>query len=267
MNNYRQFLKRTPAAPLLKSLYRRYSMLPTLVDVDGFSVRIPRRDVPRYVTGFEPLTTGWLRSTVRPGMVAVDVGAAIGLFSLTLARLVGASGRVIALEPALASVKLLKWNAHRNGVAIEVIAAAASFEDGTRTFFLTDSSDSHAFFHHPLISPSRRIEVQARRLDTVVASADFVKIDVEGAEIDVLLGAGALLEARPPLVVEWVPACQLAAGRSVDELPEWLARAGYRFEVFDELNHEKTTVAAALRAHERGELPLHWYANLCCKAA
>lgn len=227
-------------------------------------MRIPRRDVPRYASGFETLTIEWVRQVVRPGMTVIDVGAALGFFSLHLERMVGPAGRVIAIEPAPKSVQLLKANAAKNGFETEVMRAAASSECGSRRFFLTDSSDSHAFFPHPLISPSKQIAVPTLRLDSVIESADFVKIDVEGAELDVLEGAENILAGRPPMVVEWVPACQVGAGRSVRELPQRLIDAGYQCEVFDELDRRQTTVREAIQAYERGDLPLHWYANLCC---
>ena len=261
---YREVLKRTPLGPPVRWVRRRRARRPVSVDVAGLRVRIPRRDWPRYANGFETLTIEWVRQVVRPGMTVVDVGAALGFFSLHLARMVGPAGRIIAIEPAPQSVKLMKANAAKNGFHTEVVRAAASSECRSRQFFLTDSSDSHAFFHHPLISPSKQIKVPTIRLDSVIESADFLKIDVEGAEIDVLEGARNLLAERPPMVVEWVPACQVGAGRSVSELPQWLIDAGYRCEVLDELNSRQMTVRDATEAYERGDLPLHWYANLCC---
>jgi FkbM family methyltransferase len=198
-------------------------------------------------------------------MTAVDVGAALGLFSLDLWRLVGPTGRVIAIEPAESNTKLLARNARLNRATIEVIQAAASNEDGLREFFLTPSSDSHAFYHHPLIDPSRSVKVRTLRLDSVIEDADFIKIDVEGAELEVLEGAGQLLKDRPPLVVEWVPSCQLAAGNEVGDLPTLLVRLGYHLQVFDEISHRVTTVADTIAAYERGALPIHWYANICCE--
>ncbi len=265
--NARQLAKRSPFGPALRRVHRWYSRRPTSVEVEGFQVLIPRRDVKRYAAGFEQLTTAWLPKVVKPGMSAVDVGAAIGVFSLMLCRLVGPDGRVTALEPSPTSIRLLERNALRNNVRFEVIEAAASSEDGARPFFLTDSSDSHAFFPHPLIAPSSQVDIRTVRLDSVVEEADFIKIDVEGAEIDVLEGAARLIGSRPALVVEWVPSCQLAAGRDPGELPAWLSRAGYRFQVFDEFNHAVTPVKEVFRALELGTLPPEWYANLCCESA
>ncbi len=197
-------------------------------------------------------------------MTVVDVGAALGLFSLELWRMVGPNGRVVAIEPAESNAKLLARNAQSNSASIELTQAAASDRDDFAEFFLTDSSDSHAFYHHPLINPSRAVTVRTLRLDSVLEHADFIKVDVEGAEIGVLKGAERLLEARPPLVVEWVPSCQLAAGNEIGDLPSFLNTLGYRLEVFDEISHVVTTVDTTLSAHQQGDLPVHWYSNICC---
>ena len=257
----RELIRRTPAGPMLRALRRRWQLQPVRTEVDSFAVRIPRRDLARYVEGFEPLTIDWTRRVVRPGMTAVDVGAALGLFSLDLWRLVGPRGRVVAIEPADTNMDLLVRNVRNNRATVEVVQAAASNDDGTREFFLTASSDSHAFYHHPLIDPSRTVKVRTVRLDSVIERADFIKIDVEGAEVEVLEGATRLLRDRPPLVVEWVPSCQRAAGNEVGDLPSFLRSLGYELEVFDEISHVGTTVEDTLEAYERGEIPIHWYAT------
>jgi hypothetical protein len=85
--------------------------------------------------------------------------------------------------------------------------------------------------------------------------------------VEVLKGAGRLLRARPPLVVEWVPSCQLAAGNKVGDLPALLNTLGYKLEVFDEISHVVTTAEATLAAYERGDIVIHWYSNICCLPA
>lgn len=171
---------------------------------------------------------------------------------------------MIAIEPAPRNVKLLRWNVRHNNAPVEVRRVAAASSNGIRQFLLTDSSDSHGFYRHPLIAPARAIQVPTVTLDSSICHADFIKIDVEGAELDVLAGANRLLDRYPTLVVEWFPAGQLAVGRGVQELPYWLSQRGYGYEVLDELTHVQTTVESTLEAHSRGVLPSHWYANLCC---
>ena len=114
----REWLKQTRVAPMVRAARRKRGLHPVRTEIDGFRVRIPRRDLSRYVEGFEPLTMAWTRDVVRAGMTVVDVGAALGLFSLDLWRMVGPSGRVIAIEPAKSNTKLLARNARRNGASV-----------------------------------------------------------------------------------------------------------------------------------------------------
>jgi SAM-dependent methyltransferase len=68
-----------------------------------------------------------------------------------------------------------------------------------------------------------------RRNDLVDGTADVVKIDVEGAELDVLEGMPRLLKAAPrALIVEWHPTLQSMAGYAPDALPRWLLDRGWR---------------------------------------
>lgn len=55
---------------------------------------------------------------------------------------------------------------------------------------------------------------------------DFVMIDVEGAEVDVIAGMGRVLQEMPMLLIEWRPACRLASGRRPEELNEVLEEIG-----------------------------------------
>jgi hypothetical protein len=67
--------------------------------------------------------------------------------------------------------------------------------------------------------------------DVVEGTVDVVKIDVEGAEIEVLEGMTRLLQARPKaLIVEWHPLLQAMAGYAPDELPRWLVSRGWRLQ-------------------------------------
>lgn len=87
---------------------------------------------------FEPHIRTLIRRYLRPGMVAVDVGANIGLHTLQMARAVGPQGRVYAVEPAPDNLKYLKRNIALNRLSqVEVLPWAASSEHGIQEFYLT----------------------------------------------------------------------------------------------------------------------------------
>lgn len=145
------------------------------------------------------------RQVVRPGDVAVDVGAYIGTHTLVLAHLVGPTGRVVAFEPQNVIHQLLSANLALNGLTwARAVHAAAGAGAGDVVVPPQDYARPGNFGGLEL---GGRIgaRVPVLPLDAVAdcRGARFVKIDVEGMEAAVLTGAIALLEReRPILYVE-----------------------------------------------------------------
>jgi FkbM family methyltransferase len=237
------------------------------VVVNGVPLRVPSALVPPFLAArFDPLTTRAVRRLLRPGMVAVDVGAHVGYYTLLLASCVGAAGRVIAVEPVEANLELLRLNVEQGAAApVEICACAAGARDGFREFHITDSSDTHGLYGHPLQATLRIERVDERRLDTLVKGrVDLVKVDVEGAELEVLEGMERLLDGPPPpaLVLEWNPACLRRAGRDPASLPAFLANRGYAVEVVDEAAGRVRPLRTVAPIVATGKLPDWWYANI-----
>jgi FkbM family methyltransferase len=143
-----------------------------------------------------------LRELLTPGMRAVDVGANIGYYALLLANVLGPQGSIICFEPEPANVAELNRNIAANGLDnVEVIAKAVGNADGIASFSSGINSgiarDGKGDFTCPVC-----------RLDTVLTShVDFIKIDVEGHECQVLEGAQRILrQHHPTLFVEVHPA-------------------------------------------------------------
>ena len=171
-------------------------------------------------------------AAIAPGATAVDVGANVGYNTVYLARRVGASGRVVAVEPAQDNVRVLRENVAANGLAnVEVHAAAAGRVRENRDLFLRgDTSAVNSLFEQSVYAEVTGVEkVAVAPLDDLVAGiADLVKIDVEGAELDVLAGMTRLLShPRISLIVEWHPGLQEAAGHPPDALPRFLLGGGF----------------------------------------
>ncbi len=238
-----------------------------LARLNGISLLLPTCFfAPLALRGFDRLTTARVRRYLKPGMVAVDVGAHAGYYTLLFARLVRPAGRVHAVEPAPANLALLRANLQRLGhAAVIVHPCAAGAAPGTREFLLTELGDTNSFFAHPLAPAVGRIAVDVAPLDTLVgAPANLIKIDVEGAELDVLAGMPGLLAASPSavLLVEWNPACLRAAGRAAEELPQALVDLGLTVTVLDEQSGLAHPLDAFLITHRVDALPPTWFANL-----
>ncbi|MGH7986174.1 MAG: FkbM family methyltransferase [Candidatus Binataceae bacterium] len=152
-----------------------------------------------------------LQQALRPNQIFYDIGANVGFFSLIGARLVGDEGRVIAFEPLPANAEMIERNAAANAfMNIAVMRFALGRQDGEARFMLSERP-TWGKLAEIGTKPDRycgEIVVPIRKLDSVVESArlappDVIKIDVEGAEIDVLSGARMTIAAsRPVFLIE-----------------------------------------------------------------
>jgi FkbM family methyltransferase len=180
-----------------------------------------------------------IASVLRPGMGFVDVGANIGLHCLVAAYKVGVSGRVLALEPQHLVFDRLKANIALNKLsqvtALNLAAGAADSElmlyqlseanDGLATLAL--SADERS---------SKREAVHVVRLDALIkrvfgdALPEVIKIDVEGAELEVLRGATNTFQRRGPnhVFVECIEHHLNRFNATSGMLIQWLQDAGFK---------------------------------------
>jgi FkbM family methyltransferase len=191
--------------------------LTTLVAGQGFEIFVDPRDwavgSPVARTGnYEPEVTATIRSLLEPGSSFIDVGANIGWYSLLAASIVGSTGQVMAVEANPQNCDLLERSAKHNGYdQIVVIPFAAS--DSLGVVALRTDSTNGAIVPLDGISQSMTCSyvTPARPLDDIVSEAklsrlDVMKIDVEGAEPQVLRGAAKSIgRFRPTIVSEFFP--------------------------------------------------------------
>lgn len=165
-----------------------------------------------------------LRRMLRPGDVFYDVGANVGFYTLLGARLVGPTGSVVAVEPYQRNLAYLRDHIRLNSLerSVSVLAAAAAARAGTG-HLVTENCG-----HHEVRLGADGSPVELVTLDGVASSHPFpnaVKIDVEGAEGEVLRGAGAVLERGPVVLLAAHGWQQMATCREI------LESAGYRLEL------------------------------------
>jgi FkbM family methyltransferase len=189
-----------------------------------------------------------LDRSVHPGATVIDVGANIGYNTIRAALRAGPRGRVVAIEPTPDTLLVLRHNIAASGLAnVDIAPVAAGRIAGTRDFFLRGarSAVNSLFPNSRYASVTSVLPVPVMRLDDLVDGAvDVVKIDVEGAELDVLEGMPRIL-SKPDvtLIVEWDPLLQQLAGYSVDALPRWLLERGWRLQAASHLTNRPLTAA------------------------
>jgi FkbM family methyltransferase len=165
---------------------------------------------------------------IQENTVLYDIGANVGYFSLLAAVLTGLQGQVYAFEPLPRNVDFLKQHIALNCLDnIEVIEAAVSDREGQAAFALGAST---AMGH---IGEIGEIEVDLVSLDALldrgeIKPPDTIKIDVEGAEFEVLQGARNLLSRYRPIL--FLDTHQREAHKKAIQL---LSDLGYQFTILD----------------------------------
>jgi FkbM family methyltransferase len=179
------------------------------------------------------------RALLSPGGVAVDVGANIGWHTLLMAHLVGAQGVVLAAEANPSVRRKLQENLDLNRFRqVEIVPYALAGAEGTLAFHGPAADDPDSGNGYVVRNGADRragtIQVEARRLDSVVAAAgidrlDLIKIDVEGFEWPVLQGAEqTIANFRPHIVFEFDAAYAPRGGSGAPALAEFFRRHRYR---------------------------------------
>lgn len=157
----------------------------------------------------DPVTQVAIKSLLQPGMTFYDVGANVGFFSVIAARLVGPGGRVVAFEPLPANARAIRHNAELNGFTqIDAREQALGGSDGEASFMLS-AEPTWGKLSSAGKAPDRHTGttvVAVRRLDGLIEQEglpppDVMKIDVEGAELEMLAGAERTLRACRPVIL------------------------------------------------------------------
>jgi len=173
----------------------------------------------------------FVRRLLRPGMAAVDVGASFGIFSMAMANAVGAQGHVWAFEPTPGTAEFLQATLALNDARhVNLTLAAVSDQPGTVEFITGPNSELNAIARAGEAGDGV-LTVPSLTLDQAAAEhpwrdVDFVKLDVEGHELQVIAGGRSFFTTASPLVM-----FEIRAGESnVDLRPLDLFKAmGYEF--------------------------------------
>jgi len=195
---HRSRLKRGAFRPMLSRLINAVRAGPLDVHYQGASFRFYHQASATergalFNPGYNLEELDFLRSRTPIGGVFADVGANVGTYAMPLARHVGASGKVIAIEPHPVTHARLAFNRAASGFTqVDLVAAAAGPSDG-ELMIETDGDNLGASHIVSADRPGNAIKVASLRLQRILGDAgadhvDALKIDVEGFEDRVLTG-------------------------------------------------------------------------------
>ena len=204
--------------------------------VGGETFRFPAKWSRYYESDYEPETFKFFRTHLRPGSTVLDIGAHIGLFSVLAARLVSPGGRVFSFEPTPFTRSVLVEVIDLNEVAeiVEVRGEAVSDRSGKTVFYETGDEISNANSLVHIDRSKAGIEVNLVSIDEFVTKIgikpDCIKIDVEGAELDLLNGARATFTNIRPVARLGLHPPQIGKnGQTLEEI--WDILEEFRYSV------------------------------------
>lgn len=213
----------------------------------GFTMNASPREYSSYGIFFfgdyDPQMTDFIRTHLRPGDVAMDLGTDRGWFTLLMAQCVGPTGKVHSFEAYPPNVAKVQHNLALNGIEHVTVNPVAISDKPGHVYFEppSDAVTKHIGFLNDCSGvgyvadgPGQgRLEVPAITLDDYAEQVgldrlDLVKIDIEGAEVAALAGARRTLERfRPVIAIEYNRTTLERAGTSWHELDRLLDELGY----------------------------------------
>src|SRR5215469_1252872 len=203
------------------------------------------RLVRRGLLGFdyELMLENTYSSLLQPGDLVADVGAHTGRHLFKFAQLVGKSGRVAAFEPLPDKFDFLTRRSEELGLTnVRLFNLALSNFEGRSSFVHAvgtpeESGLKQRIYNVPDRANPIMIEVTVSRLDMVLSDItrlDYIKMDIEGAELDCISGAQSLIERfRPFMSVEFGHPSYCVYGKTPYDLLQFVNERGYIiFDIF-----------------------------------
>lgn len=182
---------------------------------------------------YEPVVTEFVRSWLRPGDIVIDIGAHIGYYTIMAAELVTPSGFVVAYEPEPRNFNLLVANLSASKVSNVFVFNHAVMNRHAPVMLYRSKTNSgdHRVFDDG--TPRRATCVSGVPLDASVGPllqgrpVRLLKCDTQGAEMQVLQGARAVVQRAEAMVVEFWPYGLAQCGHMREELLALLDAAGF----------------------------------------
>ena len=153
----------------------------------------------------------------------VDVGANFGWYSLIFSNCAGPSGLVISIEPEPQNLRLLRKNILENNIEnVSIIPVGVGSAQGFAELTLNDHWNPGMHSLRNDIKSHEKIEIEIKTLDSILSNysgvIDLLKIDIEGFEVDALMGASETLARTKHVLVEYTPKFIRACGRDPEQL-------------------------------------------------
>jgi FkbM family methyltransferase len=221
--------------------------------INNMIIRFPARWSRYYEDYYEAANYNFLQQQLKPGMKVVDIGAHIGLFSACSSQLTGTQGKTICFEPTPGTFSILKKTLRLNHCDnVIAVQAAVADKEGKATFYISHTAgcNSNSLVMNKPEKELSAYDVILVTLDSISAQysfkPDLIKIDAEGAELDVLKGGYKTMHNhKPVLILSLHPHFIQQKGDSLEAIWDVLQSHNYKIEL-----EEKTLTKESFCQHD-----------------
>jgi FkbM family methyltransferase len=236
-NKFIHDICRTVYYAFLNLLYLKKGMP---ITVNNYSFRFIPQYHKYYPNNYEQANFRFFAQHLKEGMTCLDIGAQFGLMSILFAKYFDCI--VFGFEPTPFTVGIFKKNVELNNMQskITVIPKAISSKDGDCTFYINDieGANSNSLINYTQGNEHRTpYKVELTSIDNFLAGKkiDFIKIDAEGEELEVLKGGiKAITAYRPIMLLALHPPMISARGDSLRQI--WDLLVSLHYTVHNESN-------------------------------
>lgn len=183
---------------------------------------------------------------LKPGDIVVDIGSNFGMYALGAAKRLVSNGRVFAFEPDVRSMSLLKENIRLNKFEhlVTCLDVCIGSYDGTVDFYAAADPSFSGIYDTNRSETTGCLTLPIRQIDTVmreqgISQVNKIKIDVEGAEYEVLEGAAEILASSDAIIMLEISSKNLDKDRT-EKLSVTLGKLEDQGYVAFQIDHEVT---------------------------
>jgi len=197
---------------------------------------------------FEPLETNLVKNEIHDGDIVIDIGANVGYYTLLMAQLVGKLTS-FSFEPEHSNFNLLKENVTINDYQHVVLEqkAVGNMTGKTQLYLCDTNTEMHRLYRSSTKKFNKSIEVNVITLDDYFKNTEhlnkinFIKIDAEGSEFDILKGMKTILNENRKLniMLEFIPRHLINSGSDPKDLLNFLLNQNFQLSY---INQEKKIV-------------------------
>ncbi len=208
-------------------------------NINGTKILVPFKYSWFYPEIYEVDKTDFVKKNCKAGDTVIDIGAHLGIFSFFLAKQVGNSGKVYSFEPAKNTYKALTQTIQYNELnkIVNIRQQAVLDSSGEIAFYIFNSSrisNANSISSQNLDTVAQKILVKSISLDDLyreenIQNLTLLKIDAEGAELDILKGGKNLItKFQPFITLEVHPKSFEEPSKTMTEIYEIIIQYGYK---------------------------------------